>query len=330
MSELANTKKMKPLNKYLSDVGDLAFGCMGLGGGWDQNPVADNEIKQAHQVIDTALESGINLFDHADIYTFGKAEKAFGHVLAERPELRQKMYIQSKCGIRFSDKSGPKRYDFSKQWINSSVDNILSRLNTGYLDILMLHRPDPLMELDEVANTLLALKNSGKVRHFGVSNMQYQQMAYLQSAMDTPLVNNQIEISLAKLDWLESGVLVGNSQGNNINFAAGTLEYCQTNNVQIQAWGCLSQGLFSGRNIDDQPAHIKATAGLVFQLAGKYQVSTEAIVLAWLMRHPVKVQPVIGTTNLDRIKACAQASNIQLSRSDWYALYESARGEELP
>ena len=97
MSELANTKKMKPLNKYLSDVGDLAFGCMGLGGGWDQNPVADNEIKQAHQVIDTALESGINLFDHADIYTFGKAEKAFGHVLAERPELRQKMYIQSKC-----------------------------------------------------------------------------------------------------------------------------------------------------------------------------------------------------------------------------------------
>lgn len=324
------TKNIKPLNRYLADVGDIAFGCMGLGGGWDQNPVNSENIKQAHQVVDSALESGINLFDHADIYTFGKAEKAFGKVLAERPELREKMYIQSKCGIRFSDADGPKRYDFSKEWINSSVDNILSRLNSEYLDILMLHRPDPLMQLDEVANTLLALKQSGKVHHFGVSNMQHQQMAYLQSALDIPLVNNQVEISLAKLDWVDSGIMTGSTNGRNIDFSAGTLEYCQTHNVQIQAWGCLAQGIFSGRNIDDQPSSVKATAALVYQLAQKYQVSTEAIVLAWLMRHPASVQPVIGTTNLDRIRACSQAVNIELSRADWYSLYESSRGQEVP
>ncbi|MCG6201467.1 aldo/keto reductase [Psychromonas antarctica] len=325
-----NKKNVKSLNSYLADVGAIAYGCMGLGGGWDQNPISTENIKQAHQVIDSALSAGINLFDHADIYTLGKAEKAFGQVLAERPELRESIYLQSKCAIRFADSQGPKRYDFSKEWINLSVDNILSRLNTDYLDVLMLHRPDPLMELDEVADTLLALKRSGKVRHFGVSNMQYQQIAYLQSALDAPLVANQIEISLAKLDWIESGIMAGNPDGRDINFTAGTLEYCQANNVQIQAWGSLAQGLFSGRNTQDQPDSVKATAALVSQLAHNYQVAPEAIVLAWLMRHPMGVQPVIGTTNLDRISACGQAVNINLSRNEWYSLYETSRGQELP
>lgn len=323
-------KNVKPLNTYFAGVGDIAYGCMGLGGGWNQNPVSKENIKQAHQVIDTALDSGINLFDHADIYTFGKAETTFGHALAEHPELRDKMYIQSKCGIRFTDAEGPKRYDLSKEWINYSVDNILSRLNSDYIDILMLHRPDPLMELDEVANTLHALKRSGKVRHFGVSNMQHNQIAYLQSALDIPLIANQIEISLDKLDWLDSGIMAGNPDGRDINFTAGTLEYCHVNNVQIQAWGSLSQGMFSGRDIENQPPSIKATASLASQLANKYQVSAEAIILAWLMRHPAGVQPVIGTTNLDRIRACSQAQNIKLLRSEWYALYEASRGQELP
>ncbi|MEH6454573.1 MAG: aldo/keto reductase, partial [Psychromonas sp.] len=325
MNQISSQQNMKPLNKYLEGVSDLAYGCMGLGGGWDQNPVSQENIKQAHRVIDTALDSGINLFDHADIYTFGKAEKTFGHVLAERPELREKMFIQSKCGIRLPAADGPKCYDFSKEWISSSVDIILSRLNSEYIDILILHRPDPLMELDEVADTLQALKSSGKVRHFGVSNMQHHQIAYLQSALDTPLVANQIEISLSKLDWIDSGVNVGNSDAQMNNFTAGTLEYCQTNNVQIQAWGSLAQGVFSGRNIEQHPESVKATAALVYQLANNYQVSAEAIVLAWLMRHPARVQPVIGTTNLDRIRACSQAVNIELSRSEWYALYQTSR-----
>lgn len=323
MTVTTKNNNVKALNKYLKDVGGIAYGCMGLGGGWDQNPVSKENRQQAHQVIDAALDSGINLFDHADIYTFGKAEQAFGQVLVERPELREKMYIQSKCGIRFPASDGPKRYDFSAQWINVSVDNILSRLNTEYLDILMLHRPDPLMELDEVAATLTALKSSGKVRHFGVSNMQHHQIAYLQSALDAPLVASQIEISLAKLDWIDDGIMASNS-------GAGNLEYCMANNLQVQAWGSLAQGIFSGRNVDDQPCSVKATARLVSQLASNYQVSTEAIVLAWLMRHPVGVQPVIGTTNLERIRACSQAVNLKLSREEWYSLYETSRGQEVP
>lgn len=319
-----------PLHQYLPNVSALAYGCMGLGGEWDQQPVSSENIMQAHHVIETALEAGITLFDHADIYTFGKAEKAFGQVLTERPELREKMYIQSKCGIRFADDNGPKRYDFSKQWINSSVDNILTRLNSEYIDILTLHRPDPLMELDEVAETLLKIKDSGKVRHFAVSNMHLHQMAFLQSALDSPLVANQIEISLAKLDWLEEGIMAGNSEGRNINFTAGTLEYCHKNNVQIQAWGSLAQGLFSGRDVSAERSNIQATSALVLKLADQYNVSTEAIVLAWLMRHPVRVQPVIGTTNIERIKASAQAEQIHLTREEWYLLYETARGFDMP
>lgn len=319
-----------PLAKTLNNVSSLAYGCMGLGGGWDQNPVSKDDVMQAHHVIDCALQAGVNLFDHADIYTFGKAEKAFGQVLAERPELREKMYIQSKCGIRFGNENGPKRYDFSAQWVNDSVDNILTRLNVEQLDVLILHRPDPLMELDEISETLLNIKNSGKAAHFGVSNMNLHQMAYLQSALDAPLIANQIEISLTKLDWLEEGIMTGNPDGRDINFTAGTLEYCRQNNVQIQAWGSMSQGLFSGRDVSGHPDNIQKTARLVSELAHKYQVSTEAIVLAWLMRHPAKVQPVLGTTNLDRIKACAQAVNVNLSREDWYALYENARGQEMP
>ena len=303
---------------------------MGLGGGWDQKPVSDENIAQTNQVIDTALEAGINLFDHADIYTFGKAEKAFGQVLTERPQLREQMYIQSKCGIRFADNAGPKRYDFSAQWVSSSVDNILSRLTTEYLDILILHRPDPLMELAEIAETLLQIKNSGKVRHFGVSNMHQHQIAYLQSALDAPLVVNQIEISLAKRDWLEEGIMAGNSTARDINFTAGTLEYCRQHNVQIQAWGSLAQGLFTGRDVSGEGQAVQATCKLVAKLAVKYQVTNEAIVLAWLMRHPAQVQPVVGTTNLERIKACVQAEQVQLTREEWYWLYETARGDELP
>lgn len=319
-----------PLSHYLPNVSELAYGCMGLGGGWDNNPVSRDNINQAHHVIDSALEVGVNLFDHADIYTLGKAEKAFGQVLTERPELREKMILQSKCGIRFADDLGPKRYDFSAQWVTHSVDNILNRLQAEYLDIFILHRPDPLMELDEISETLMTIKNSGKVRHFGVSNMNQHQISFLQSALDCPIVVNQIEISLSKLDWLEEGIMTGNSEGRDINFASGSLEYCRKNNIQLQSWGSLSQGLFSGRDISGQPEQVQNTARLVDALASKYGVASEAIVLAWLMRHPAKVQPVIGTTHLDRIKACAQAQQVTLSREDWYSLYVSARGQEMP
>lgn len=322
--------KPYPLSHYFDKNSPLVFGCMGLGGGWTADAVTAEDVKHTHRVIDTAIEAGITVFDHADIYTFGKAEIAFGKVLAERPALRDQILLQSKCGIRFEEGTSPKRYDFSANWIQQSVDNILSRLHIEQLDILMLHRPDPLMQPAEIAEVFSALQASGKVKHVGVSNMQAHQMAFLQASLNTPLVCNQIELSLSHLSWLEDGVTGGCAGQPTTNFGTGTLEYCRTNNIQMQSWGCLSQGLFSGQNVDNQAQHIQQTAQLVTQLAAQYAVSKEAIVLAWLMKHPANIQPVIGTTNLERIKACAQATKVQLSREQWYALYVSARGHELP
>ena len=185
-----------PITQYFPNASSIAYGCMGLGGGWDNNTISQADEIQAQAVIETALANGINYFDHADIYTHGKAEQVFGKALKDIQTLREKMIIQSKCGIRFDDEHGPGRYDFSADWITSSVDDILSRLGIEQLDVLQLHRPDPLMELDEVATTLQNLQANGKVKHFGVSNMNHHQIAYLQSALSTPIIANQIEMSL--------------------------------------------------------------------------------------------------------------------------------------
>jgi predicted oxidoreductase len=319
-----------PLAKHVNNNSPIVFGCMSLGGGWNNTPIAKQDIRLAHNVIDTALESGITIFDHADIYTFGKAEQVFGEVLQQRPELRDQITLQTKCAIRFENENAPKRYDFSPDWITESVDNSLKRLKTQQLDILMLHRPDPLMEPEQVAHTFNTLVTSGKVKHFGVSNMQQHQMKFLSDSLNQPLVVNQVELSLSHLAWLEEGITSGNAGLPSVNYGAGTIEYCRSNSIQLQSWGCLSQGLFTGKEVSQEPIHVQETAKLVTQLAGEYQVSKEAIVLAWLMRHPANIQPVIGTTNVARIKACAQATRVQLSREHWYKLWVTARGDELP
>ena len=324
--------KSLPLARYLPDVSSIAFGCMGLGGGWNDNPVSANDLKQGHLAIDTAIECGINFFDHADIYTLGKAEQVFGELLRQRPSLRENLYLQSKCAIRFQDENNPGRYDHSKEWINLSVDNILKRLNTDYIDILLLHRPDPLMDVEEVAETLEQLKKSGKVNHCGVSNMHRFQMELLNHYLSAPIVVNQLEMSLSNLGFLEQGVTVAMDENAHVGFDAGTTEYCQMNGIQVQSWGSLSQGLFTGKELTGQAEHTVATAKLVSELSDKYHVSREAIVLAWLMKMPYSVQPVIGTINPERIKHCEQANKASqlITREDWYKLYVSARGKPLP
>ncbi|MGX1830422.1 aldo/keto reductase [Paenibacillus taichungensis] len=324
---------MKPLQleKRGISTSRMVMGCMGLGGGWNQNPITEEDIKQAHQAVDAALSIGINFFDHADIYTFGKAEIVFGQVLKERKDLREKILIQSKCGIRFEDGPGrPGRYDFSSDYIRNSVDGILKRLGVEYIDFLLLHRPDPLMEPEEVAEVIHDLKESGKVRNFGVSNMSAAQMKLLQSYSNEPLIINQLEMSLAKLDWLEMGVLVNHNERINAHFPEETLEYCRLENIQIQAWGSLAQGLFSGRNLDGQSESIKETALLVKDMADQKQTSPEAILLAWLMRHPAGIQPILGTTRPDRIQKCGEAMNLTMTREEWYSLFVSSRGRRLP
>ncbi|OED50336.1 aldo/keto reductase [Endozoicomonas sp. (ex Bugula neritina AB1)] len=322
--------KKNPLSIFIPKVSPLIYGCMGLGGEWNHEPSTKEQVQQANQVLDAAMDAGINFFDHADIYTHGKAEQVFGQALSDRPELRDQIVIQSKCGIRFADKTAPGRYDFSKEWIIHSVEHSLERLRTEYLDILLLHRPDPLMEPEEVAAAFEQLQTSGKVRHFGVSNMNLHQMKFLQSHLDNPLIVNQLEISLSKLDWLNDGTEMNSTAHSSPHFTSGTLEYTRTHNIQLQAWGCLSQGLFTGRDLSGQPEAIQNTANLVSQYSEAMNTSREAIVLAWLMKHPAGIQPVIGTTNLQRIKACTEAKNIELTREQWYRLYVSARGVHLP
>ena len=319
-----------PLQNVLPHVSSLAYGCMGLGGGWNNNPICASDIQQTHDIIDTALQNQINFFDHADIYTFGKAETVFGQVLKQRPTLRDTLYLQTKCGIRFEDHQGPKRYDLSSAWITHSVEKSLTALNTDYIDVLLLHRPDPLMRVSEIADTFHQLKAAGKVRFLGVSNMQQHQMSALQRALNEPLVVNQIEMSLQKHAWVDEAVYAGNQDGKDINFTPGTLEYCHQHNVQLQAWGSLCQGIYTGVSTTEQSDAVQHTSQLVARLAAEYGVSPEAILLSWLMLHPSQIQPVIGTTNLERIKACAQVGAITLSREHWYALYVSAKGHELP
>ena len=318
------------LQQTLPTSSRLVFGCMGLGGSWDAQPVTEANIAHAHAAVEAALEIGITLFDHADIYTLGKAESVFGTLLKRQPALRDRILLQSKCGIRFGDELGPKRYDLSYDYLLASVDGILARLGVDYLDTLLLHRPDALMDPAEVAEAWLRLKLSGKVRHLGVSNMHSGQMALLQRELADPILINQLEMSLLKHDWIDDGTCFNDDQGKGTRQWGETLEYCRLYNVQLQAWGSLGKGWFSGAAPQEAPASVHATASLVKQLAHQYDVPTESLVLAWLLMHPARIQPVIGTSHPERIRACKEAQSVPLSRGDWYQLYVTMRGRELP
>ena len=319
-----------PLLGHLPSVSRMVMGCMGFGGDWNESPIEEHEIAKAHAAVEAALDIGITLFDHADIYTLGKAEQTMGILFKRSPSLRDRLLLQTKCGIRFADATGPKRYDLSFQHIVTSLDNSLRRLNVDHVDILMLHRPDPLMEPVEIARAWEQIRASGKARFLAVSNMQSGQMQALAGALPEPPIANQLEMSLLKLDWLEAGTCFNDDQSVPAVNWANTLDYCQRHGVQLQAWGALARGIFSGSRTNDTPAHLAQTAQLVQTLAAEQAVSPEGIVLAWLLMHPAQIQPVIGTTHPARIRACGDALRVRLSREQWYALYVAARGRELP
>ncbi|MCF2858230.1 aldo/keto reductase [Pseudoalteromonas sp. SMS1] len=324
-------RKSIPIQQHFAKASHIAYGCMGLSGDINRGDVISNkEIAMAQGAVECALACGINYFDHADIYRQGRAEIVFGKILAKSPHLREHMIIQSKCGIRTQHGNNFGCYDFSPQWVSHSVNGILERLGIEYLDVLMLHRPDPLVEIEELGRALTELKQAGKINHIAVSNMNGHQIALLQSAVDMPIIANQIEMSLSKLDWIDDGVMVGTYGNHQIDFVSGTLEYCQLNSVQLQAWGSLSKGMFCEQGLYSSNQNVRNTAELVKQLSNKYQVEREAIVLAFLMRHPAGIQPVIGTTNVNRIRNAVGALGINLERHDWFNLYVTARGEVLP
>lgn len=309
---------------------ELIYGCMGLGGGWNNNSLSSDDFKQAENAIEAALEAGITYFDHADIYTIGKAELIFGQLLKAKPSLRDKIILQSKAGIRYHEGlMNSSIYDLSKKYLLQQVDNILKRLQTDYLDVFMLHRPDPLMNPEEIADTFRDLKKAGKVKRFGVSNMSLHQIDFIQKHCDDPLVANQIELSLGHSLLIDSGILANRVNTLDFNGVEGLLEYTQSNNLAIQAYSPLMGGRLSG-NDHLASKEDKKTIDFVNQLAEKYNTTASSILLAWVMKIPSNIQPIIGTTNPQRIAECKDAVTIELSRLDWYNLWISARGEKIP
>jgi predicted oxidoreductase len=300
---------------------------MQMGGKWDASPLTQAERTRAAALLDAAVEAGITLFDHADIYTRGKSEAVFGEVLKQRPGLRERILLQSKCGIRFADDPAPGvvgRFDFSHDHIVRAVEGSLRRLQTEYLDVLLLHRPDPLVEAEEVARAFDELHAAGKVRHFGVSNHTPGQMALLQKSLRQPLVVNQLELNLLHSEMIEDGVLA-NQTANHYTGQTGILDFCRLHGILIQAWSPVANGrlIDPPRGADERT---RKAAAAVRHMAEVKGTTREAIALAWLMRHPAGIQPIVGTTNVERLRASVKADNVSLTREEWYGLWVAARG----
>jgi predicted oxidoreductase len=300
---------------------------MKIGGTWDHAPITAGVERDARAAVEAALESGMNFFDHADIYTCGKSETVFGRILSTDTTLRDRIVLQSKVGIRFPNDaylSGePARYDFSHAHIVRSTEAILQRLGVAHLDILLLHRPDPLVEPAEVAAAFDELQTSGKVRHFGVSNHTAAQIELLKRHVRQPLVVNQLEFSLAQPALVVEGFLANRAGAmTEANLASGTLDYCRLNNILVQAWSPIGGGKLLK---PDHPA-----AALIAKLAAEKSTTPEGILLAWILRHPAGIQPIIGTTKAERVRASAEADAVALTREEWYALLAAARGKNVP
>ena len=281
--------------------------------------------KEVESLIDTALDAGINAFDLADCYADGLCEKIVGKVLSNRPDLRDKMWIQSKCGIRRDN--GLKYFDFSKEHITEAIDGILMRLNTDHIDSLLLHRPDTLMEPEEIDEAIGAAVKAGKVIDFGVSNMNPLMIEYLSRDVKEKIAINQIQLSAAFTPAIDAGLHVNMNTDSAIVRDGSILEYCRLNNIVIQAWSVLQYGFFEGVFIGSPK--FEELNKVLNRIAEEQNVTPEAIAIAWILRYPHPMQAVIGTTRESRIRDAAVGADIILSRKEWYEIYQAA-GNTLP
>lgn len=290
----------------------LAYGCMRLAGDGSR---ADRD--RGKRAVQAAVDDGYTLFDHADIYGNGECERLFGECLKAAPAMRARVQVATKCGIRFKGTPGeddPGRYDFRRDYILASVDGSLERLGLERIDLFMLHRPDYLMVPDEVAAAFDTLHSAGKVAHFGVSNFSPSQVDLLRSAAAFPLLVNQVEINLHNIGALTDG----------------TLDQCQRLGITPQAWCPLGGVAYRawGSTLDaDAEARIEAELA---RQAGAYGAEAAQIALAWLLRHPAGIMPIIGSTTPERITAAVRANDIDYSREDWYRLLEARNGKPVP
>ena len=291
---------------------EISLGCMRM---------ARLTEKEANIMINTALEAGIDFFDHADKYGDGKSEEIFANAIGMTPGIREKIFLQSKCGIR------PASFDFSKEHILEAVDGSLKRLKTDYLDVLLLHRPDALMEPEEVAEAFTILHSSGKVRYFGVSNETPMQIELLSRYLNQKLLINQLQFSVMHTGMIDSGITMNMKWPASADRDGGILDYCRLKDITIQAWSPFQYGMFEGVFLDNDkfPELNKA----INEIAAKYGVKNTAVAVAWILRHPAKMQVIVGTMNPERLRSICRAAGFELTRQEWYDLYLAA-GNKLP
>ncbi|MBY6271367.1 MAG: aldo/keto reductase [Bacillaceae bacterium] len=304
-------KTMK-LGKSDLTVSNISLGCMRM---------YKLSLKEAEDVVRNALELGITFFDHADIYGEGRSEEIFAEAVGMNPSVREKIIIQTKTGIRKG------YYDFSKEHILQSVDRSLKRLKTDYIDVLLLHRPDALVEPEEVAEAFALLKESGKVRWFGVSNHTPMQIELLKKYVKEALIVNQLQFSVMHTNMIDAGIQMNTLFENSVDRTGYVLDYCRLHDITIQAWSPFQFGFFEGVFVDnDRFPELNAKLA---EVGEKYGLTKTGAAIAWILRHPAKIQPIVGTMNIQRLKEIAQASEVKITREEWYAIYRAA-GNRLP
>ncbi len=300
------------------EVPAVIVGCMRQAG-FTNDPFSPERM---NRFIHTALDHGANFFDHADIYGMGRAESVFGRALAMDPSIhREDLIIQSKCGLSRGC------FDLSRDYILNAVNGILERLGTEYLDMLLLHRPDALMEPEEVAEAFSRLHGSGKVRHFGVSNFTPGQIALLKRYVDQPLAVDQLELSVVHCGMIASGIEANLTSDGAFDRDGGVLDYCRLNDITIQAWSPMQIGMREGTFLGS--GRYPELNRVLEELAEKYAVTPGGIACAWILRHPADMQVVVGTTDETRLVQAIEASKVRLTRPEWYRLY-TAGGHFLP
>lgn len=294
------------------EASEISLGCM---------RIADLMNQEISTLVHTALDEGINFFDHADVYGGGQSESKFAEALNMTSSLREKMILQSKCGIRQDS------FDFSKEHILEAVDGILKRLQTNYLDVLLLHRPDALVEPEEVAEAFTILQDSGKVKYFGVSNQNPMQIELLTKFVKQPLIINQLQLSITNTGMMDAGINVNMKIDPSINRDGSILDYCRLKEITIQPWSPFQYGFFEGAFLNNEK--FPELNRKINEIASSKGVTNTAIAIAWLLRHPAHMQPIVGTTNPGRVKDICKASDVKLTRQEWYAIYLAA-GNKLP
>jgi predicted oxidoreductase len=313
--------KKQSLGNSSIEISRLAYGCMRISGSWDRTLVDASVIDRGIAAIEAAVEAGYTFFDHADIYGDTACESIFGHALEKHPDWRGRLVVATKCGIRFEDEpelGQPHRYDFSFEHIVTSARESLKRLRLDHVDLLMLHRPDFLADPEEIARAFNELRENGEVREFGVSNFRPSLVDAVQSALPFPLQVNQVQIHPLQLDA----------------FTDGTLDQCLIAGMTPMAWSPLAQGrVASGAEPKpDAPnrEHHLALLEALDAAAGQFGCDRSVIVLAWLLKHPSRIVPVVGSANPDRIRGLARATEIEMDRDTWYRILRAARGVKLP